>query len=110
MVDQPRLRTPARVTLPAAALAARAVGGHLTPPLIVLVRGLSLLGLVLIRPTEATLAVGGAQASAGRLPWTLLRAGEGVASALAAATMAASGAAGVAVVCHRRPACFGAAG
>ena len=51
---------------------ARAVGGHLVLPLVLVVRGLPFLGLVLIRPNEATLAIGGAQASAGQLPWTLL--------------------------------------
>lgn len=55
-------------------VAARAVAGHVTLPLIVVVRGLPFLGLVLVRPNEATLAVGGAQASAGRLPWALLAA------------------------------------
>ena len=49
--------------------AARGVGGHFMLPLIVVVRGTPFLGLVLIKPNEATLAVGGAQASAGRLPW-----------------------------------------
>lgn len=82
MVDEP-LRTPARVTLLGTAAVARAVGGHLTLPLIVLVRGLPFLGLVLIRPTEATLAIGGAQASAGRLPWTLLFAAAVVGAVLA---------------------------
>lgn len=50
----------------------RAVGGHLVLPLLVVVRGLPFLGLVLVRPNEATLAIGGAQASAGQLPWALL--------------------------------------
>ena len=55
-----------------ALVAGRAVGGHFTLPLLVVVRGLPFLALVLVRPNEATLAIGGAQASAGRLPWTLL--------------------------------------
>ena len=52
--------------------AGRAVGGHLTLPLLVVVRGLPFLGLVLVRPNEATLAIGGTQASAGQLSWALL--------------------------------------
>ncbi|MGQ0831611.1 MAG: DedA family protein [Microthrixaceae bacterium] len=55
-----------------ALVAGRAVGGHVTLPLLVVVRGLPFLGLVLVRPNEVTLAIGGAQASDGRLPWTLL--------------------------------------
>jgi len=52
--------------------AGRAVGGHLVLPLLLVVRGLPFLGLVVVRPNEATLAIGGAQASAGQLPWALL--------------------------------------
>lgn len=52
--------------------AVRGVGGHLTIPLLAVVRGTPFLGLVLVRPNEASLAIGGAQASAGRLSWTAL--------------------------------------
>ena len=75
--DQPlrttELRRARRVAVVVGGLAAvRGVSGHLTLPLIVVVRGIPFLGLVLIRPNEATLAIGGAQASAGRLPWAAL--------------------------------------
>lgn len=66
---RPRRRSVVAVS---ALVAGRALGGHVTLPLLVVVRGLPFLALVLVRPNEATLAIGGAQASAGRLPWTLL--------------------------------------
>ncbi len=55
-----------------AVAAVRAVAGHLALPLFLVVRGVPFLGLVLLRPDEAGLAIGGAQASAGRLPWVPL--------------------------------------
>lgn len=55
----------------AAVLAARALAGHLTLPLLLTVRGLPFLGLLLLRPSEATLVVAGAQVRDGRLPLVL---------------------------------------
>lgn len=70
--EAPAQRTRWRVVAVSGLAAGRAVGGHLVLPLLVVVRGLPFLGLVLVRPNEATLAIGGAQASAGLLPWSLL--------------------------------------
>lgn len=56
----------------AAAAGVRAVGGHLTLPLILVVRGPAFLGLLLLRPSEATIAVGAVQARAGRIDWLAL--------------------------------------
>lgn len=65
-------RTP-RVKLLLGVLAtARGVGGHLILPLLAVVRGTPFLGLVLVKPGEATLAIGSAQASAGTIPWAAL--------------------------------------
>lgn len=54
------------------ALGGRAVAGHLALPLIVVVRGLPFLGLLLVKPGEATLVVAGAQVRDGRLPLLLV--------------------------------------
>jgi len=55
-----------------AALAIRAVLGHLTLPLLVVVQGAGFLPLLIARPSEATLVVGGAQARTGLIAWPLL--------------------------------------
>lgn len=55
----------------AATLTGRAVAGHLTLPLLLTVRGLPFLGLLLLRPSESTLLVAGAQVRDGRLPLVL---------------------------------------
>lgn len=70
--EPPTRRTRWTVVAVGGLAAGRAVGGHLVLPLLVVLRGLPFLGLVLVRPNEATLAIGGAQASAGQLPWALL--------------------------------------
>lgn len=55
-----------------AALATRAVVGHLTLPLLVVVQGAGFLPLLIARPSEATLVIGGAQARSGLIDWPLL--------------------------------------
>ena len=55
-----------------AALATRAVVGHLTLPLLVVAQGAGFLPLLIARPSEATLVVGGAQARTGLIAWPLL--------------------------------------
>lgn len=55
-----------------AALATRAVVGHLTLPLLAVVQGGGFLPLLIARPSEATLVVGSAQARTGLIRWPLL--------------------------------------
>lgn len=64
----------------AALAAVRAVAGHLTLPLMLVVRGTPFLGLLLIRPNEPAVALGAAQARSGTIAWPAL---------LAAATLGA---------------------
>lgn len=55
-----------------AALAGRALVGHLTLPLLVVVKGAGFLPLLIARPSEATLVVGGTQARDGLIAWPVL--------------------------------------
>lgn len=55
-----------------AALATRALLGHLTLPLLVVAEGTGFLPLLLARPSEATLVVGGVQARSGLITWPAL--------------------------------------
>ena len=55
-----------------AALAGRALVAHLTLPLLVVLEGSEFLPLLLARPSEATLVIGGAQARNGLIAWPLL--------------------------------------
>lgn len=58
------------VAIGVAALAvARGVVGHLTLPLLLVVRGAPFLALLVIRPNEATVAIGATQARSGILAW-----------------------------------------
>lgn len=66
----PRRRATALAT--AVVAVSRAVLGHLTLPLMLVVRGTPFLGLLLIRPNEAGVAIGAAQARAGALAWPAL--------------------------------------
>lgn len=70
LMGRSRKRTVAHSAL-AATLTGRAIAGHLTLPLLLTVRGLPFLGLLLLRPSESTLLVAGAQVRDGRLPLVL---------------------------------------
>lgn len=80
-VDRGTRRWPALVVT--AVAAGRAGVGHLTLPLLLVVRGLPFLALVLVHPNEASLAIGAVQVSRGQLPWAGLL-GAAVAGAVVA--------------------------